>query len=118
MVRLDHLSLPVRDWQASRDWYRDNLGLEPAFDEGRKSATLTDKAGRAVVLKQAAKPDNVMPPKDMGFPIQVDDLDAVHRAMTRAGIVFVHAPAKTLWGYTAEVRDPDGYVLILRDGRS
>jgi len=111
-------TLPVRDLERSCDWYRAHLDLEPAFDAGRNSATLTDKAGRTIVLKQAAKPDNVMPPKDMGFPVQLNDLDATHRRMTGAGIVFVHAPANTLWGYTAEVHDPDGYCLMLRDGRS
>ena len=32
MVRLDHLSLPVGDWQKSRNWYRDHLGFEVEFE--------------------------------------------------------------------------------------
>ena len=28
MSRLDHIELPVRDWQEARNWYRDHLGFE------------------------------------------------------------------------------------------
>ena len=30
MPKLDHIELPVRDWQESRNWYRDHLGFEEA----------------------------------------------------------------------------------------
>jgi catechol 2,3-dioxygenase-like lactoylglutathione lyase family enzyme len=45
MIRLDHLSLPVHDWQKSRDWYKRHLGFEIEFEiADRKTAALRDDA--------------------------------------------------------------------------
>lgn len=38
--------------------------------------------------------------------------------MTAAGVRFEKPPQKLFWGYGAEVRDPDGYLLYLWDERS
>ena len=34
------------------------------------------------------------------------------------GVEFAHAPEKTYWGYGAELKDPDGYLVRLWDERS
>ena len=54
----------------------------------------------------------------ISFTIQVDDVEARHRALVAAGIPFVHPPMKVFWGYGAELRDPDGYILRLWDPKS
>ena len=47
MPRLDHLSLPVRDWPKSRDWYKDHLGFEDEFEiPERKTAAMRNKCSR------------------------------------------------------------------------
>ena len=38
MVRLDHLSLPVCDWQKARDWYKGHLGYRSG--KRRRCATM------------------------------------------------------------------------------
>src|SRR5439155_1499288 len=49
MPRLDHLSLPVRDWRKSRDWYKDHLGFEVEFEiPERKTAAMRDDADLTV----------------------------------------------------------------------
>jgi predicted enzyme related to lactoylglutathione lyase len=48
----------------------------------------------------------------------VDDVEASYRRLTDAGVPFVHPPMKVFWGYGAELRDPDGYVLRLWDPQS
>ncbi len=51
MVRLDHLSLPVGDWQKSRDWYRRHLGFEVEFEiPDRRTAAMRDDADLTVFL--------------------------------------------------------------------
>jgi len=51
MVRLDHLSLPVGDWQKSREWYRRHLGFEVEFEiPDRKTAAMRDDADLTVFL--------------------------------------------------------------------
>jgi len=114
--RLDHLSLPVRDWRASRDWWRDRLGFEVEFEiEGAGVAAMRDAADLTVFLGQA---DEVVIPPGLALTIRVDDVEAAHQALAAAGVPFEHPPAKVFWGYGAELRDPNGYVLRLWDEAS
>jgi catechol 2,3-dioxygenase-like lactoylglutathione lyase family enzyme len=115
MVRLDHLSLPVRDWQASRDWYRRHLGFEVEFEiPDRKTAAMRDDADLTVFLYEKA----VAACPGISFTIQVDDVDAKHAQLRAAGVGFVHPPMKVFWGYGAELQDPDGYRLRLWDAKT
>ncbi len=115
MVRLDHLSFPVRDWQRLRDWYRDNLGFAVEFEiPERKTAAMKDDADLTVFLTEG----DVVPCPGLAFTIQVDDVDAKHRELAARGIAFVHPPMKVFWGYGAELLDPDGYRLQLWDETS
>ena len=115
MVRLDHLSLPVREWQALRDWYRDRLGFEVEFEIlERKTAAMRDNADLTVFLYEA----DVAACQGISFTIQVDDVDAKHAELHGAGIAFVHPPMQVFWGYGAELKDPDGYILRLWDPKS
>lgn len=115
MVRLDHLSLPVIDWQKSRDWYRSCLGFEVEFEiPDRKTAAMRDDADLTIFLYESEV--TVCP--GISFTIQVDDVEAAHQRLTAAGVSFVHPPIKVFWGYGAELRDPDGYSLRLWDQKS
>lgn len=115
MVRLDHLSLPVRDWQKARDWYKGHLGFEVEFEiPERKTAAMRDDADLTVFLYE----DEVVVSPGISFTIQVDDVDARYQQLAGAGIPFVHPPKKVFWGYGAELRDLDGYTLRLWDQKS
>jgi catechol 2,3-dioxygenase-like lactoylglutathione lyase family enzyme len=115
MVRLDHLSLPVRDWQRARDWYRTHLGFEVEFEipEG-KTAAMRDSADLTVFLYEG----EVVNCPGISFTIQVDDVEASYRKLSGAGIPFVHPPKRVFWGYGAELHDADGYTLRLWDPKS
>ncbi len=116
MPRLDHISLPVRDWRVSRDWWRDNLGFEVEFEiDGAGVAAMRDEADLTVFLGQA---DNVTIPAGLALTIQVSDVELRHAALKAAGVVFEHGPQKVFWGYGAELLDPNGYVLRLWDEAS
>jgi predicted enzyme related to lactoylglutathione lyase len=115
MVRLDHLSLPVSDWQKSRDWYKSRLDFEVEFGiPDRKTAAMRDDADLTIFLYESEV--TVCP--GISFTIQVDDVEAAHQRLTAAGVSFVHPPMKVFWGYGAELRDPDGYILRLWDQKS
>jgi len=115
MLRLDHLSLPVRDWQKSRDWYRDHLGFEVEFEiPDRKTAAMRDDADLTVFLYEGEAA--VCP--GISFTIQVDDVETKHAALAAVGVSFVHRPMKVFWSYGAELCDPDGYRLRLWDQKS
>jgi catechol 2,3-dioxygenase-like lactoylglutathione lyase family enzyme len=115
MVRLDHLSLPVADWQRSRDWYRQHLGFEVEFEiPERQTAALRDDSDLTVFVYQG----DVVACPGISFTIQVDDVDRKHAELTTAGVPFVHSPMQVFWGYGAELQDPDGYILRLWDPKS
>jgi catechol 2,3-dioxygenase-like lactoylglutathione lyase family enzyme len=115
MPRLDHLSLPVRDWRKSRDWYKDHLGFEVEFEiPDRETAAMRDDADLTIFLYEG----NVVDWPGISFTIQVDDVEAKHDLLASAGVPFVHPPMKVFWGYGAELCDPDGYRLRLWDQKS
>ena len=115
MPRLDHLSLPVRDWRKSRDWYKDHLGFEVEFEIlERKTAAMRDDADLTVFLYEG----EVVVCPGISFTVQVDDVETKHAALVAAGVPFGHPPMKVFWGYGAELCDPDGYRLRLWDATS
>jgi len=115
MPRLDHLSLPVRDWRKSRDWYKNHLGFEVEFEvPERKTAAMRDDADLTIFLYDG----EVVVCPGISFTVQVDDVEAKHAALVAAGVAFVHRPMKVFWGYGTELCDPDGYRLRLWDQKS
>jgi predicted enzyme related to lactoylglutathione lyase len=115
MPRLDHLSLPVRDWRKSRDWYKSHLGFAVEFEiPERKTAAMHDDADLTIFLYEGEVADC----SGISFTIQVDDVEVTHETMAAAGVPFVHQPMKVFWGYGAELCDPDGYRLRLWDQKS
>ncbi len=113
MSRLDHISLAVKDWRASRDWWRDKLGFEVEFEiEDAGVAAMRDEADLTVFLAQA---NEVVIPPGLALTIQVDDVETRSAALAAAGVAFEHPPARVYWGYGAELLDPDGYRLRLWD---
>lgn len=115
MIRLDHLAIPVTDFIRSRDWYTRHLGLQVEFEiPQRKTVALKDDGDLTLFLQEA--PDKVAPSCTLTF--QVDDVDAKHRELAERGVAFEKAPQKLMWGYGAELRDPDGYMVYLWDEKS
>ncbi len=121
MVKLGHLTIGVRDWRASRDWYVANIGLKLEFEapqggrEGLGVAALQDNSSLTLFLEQSASGGANC---RCVHTFQVTDVEATHRALSAKGIGFLAAPSRRYWGYGAELADPDGRVLYLWDERS
>ena len=113
MTKLDHLTILVSDWQASRDWYVEHLGCKLEFEiQDRGVAALQDDAGLTLLLQQSA--DAARGPSCRLY-FQVDDVAAKFRELSGKGVSFVHPPQELSWGYGAELRDPTGYTIGLWD---
>ena len=116
MVKLDHLALVVRDWRAARDWYVRHLGLRVEFEiPERATAAPQDDGGFTLFVAETGEP---VAARSSTLTFQVDDVEATHDDLARAGVRFESAPAKRFWGYGAELRDLDGYLIYLWDERS
>jgi len=113
MVKFDHMSIPVTDSRASRDWYVANLGFKVEFEvPERKTVAIKDDAGFTIFLYDAEVP---RAGAKCGLTLQVDDVDAKYHDLARRGLSFENSPRKLFWGYGTELRDPNGYLVMLWD---
>jgi predicted enzyme related to lactoylglutathione lyase len=116
MAKLNHISIRVRDWKVSRDWYVAHVGLVVEFEiPERKTAGLQDAAG--ITLFVAETTETPVTPS-CGLFFEVDDVEETYRRLVARGVTFLSAPQKLFWGYGAELNDPDGYHIGLWDERT
>jgi len=116
MLKFDHLTIPVSNWIASRDWYVKSLGLKIEFEvPERRTVAVQDHSDFTIFLVQDSVPSNAT-----GFSLtfQVEDVQKSFEEISRKGLHFTHPPQKVFWGYGAELRDPDGYSVRLWDQKS
>jgi catechol 2,3-dioxygenase-like lactoylglutathione lyase family enzyme len=115
-AHLDHLTILVRDADRSRTWYTTVLGLKVEFElPSPRAVALQDSGGFGLFLDQRAKGD-FQPSCVLTF--RVEDVDALARTLGAAGVSLSAQPQKLFWGYGAELRDPDGYLVRLWDEQS
>jgi catechol 2,3-dioxygenase-like lactoylglutathione lyase family enzyme len=113
MIKFDHMTLPVSNCFASRDWYVSNFGFEVEFeDRARSIVAIRDDADFTIFLYQ---PQGKLADVKCSLTFQVKDVDAKHRELAGRGVPFVNSPQRLFWGYGAELRDPDGYLVMLWD---
>ena len=116
MIRLDHLAISVRDHVRSRDWYTTNFGFRIEFEvPERKTVALQDDGDLTLFLIQSPSADGS---SSCTLTFQVDDVESKYRELCKRGVSFEKAPQKLYWGYGAELRDPDGYLINVWDERS
>jgi catechol 2,3-dioxygenase-like lactoylglutathione lyase family enzyme len=115
-VKLNHLTLTVRDYVRARDWYVGALGLVLEFEHPERGfGALADEADFGLLLQEGDPAGN--PPR-LALYFEVEDVDAFYHYSSARGLAFDHEPRTEVWGYGPQVRDPDGYVLRFWDQRS
>lgn len=120
MIKLDHITLSVKDWRVSRDWYMTKLGLKPEFEvpnggrAGLGVSALQDDSGLTLFLEQVA----TVPACGCVHTFQVSDVDAKYRELSASDVKFLCPPQKRYWGYGAELTDPNGHIIYLWDEKS
>jgi catechol 2,3-dioxygenase-like lactoylglutathione lyase family enzyme len=113
VVKFDHMGMPVTDPKRTRDYYVKNFGFEVEFENPERNIiAIKDDAGFTIFLSPAQEP---LAGARCALTLQVKDVDAKYRELSARGIAFVNLPGKYFWGYGAELRDPDGYLLMLWD---
>lgn len=116
MVRLDHITLPVSDLARSYDWYTVNLGMKLEFEiPERNTVALQDDADLTLFLVEMREQ---MTPPAITLTFQVESVDTKYQVLSARGVLFEKSPRKHFWGYGAELRDPDGYLIYLWDEKS
>jgi uncharacterized glyoxalase superfamily protein PhnB len=109
--------LPVPDVVASGRWYHDVLGFECEYEAGAPAEfAIWKRGGVAVMLRRVSRETRLAPNESQGGSWDlfawVDDADALHDEIVRAGATIVYPPVVQPYGMKEfAVRDPDGYVL-------
>ena len=108
------MALPVTNVAKSRDWYVKNLEFKIEFENAGITA-IQDSTGFTIFLVKTTKS---LAGEKVTLTIQVKSVDRKHKKLASAGIKFVNPPQTLFWGYGAELRDPDGYMINLWDKAS
>ncbi len=113
----DFVALQVRDLEASRRFYTERLGLEPA----------PQSPPGAVVFRTAPIPFAIREPavdlaaaNRLGWGVALwlncDDADALCAALRTTGVAITQEPFDGPFGRTFAFVDPDGYPLTAHSG--
>jgi catechol 2,3-dioxygenase-like lactoylglutathione lyase family enzyme len=106
--RVDYITIPTRDEERSRAWYRDMLGL-PA--DPNNAAELT--AGQVTLAFWNPERENIdFSPSIGGFALRVTDVEAAKAELEAKGVEFV-GEGDTGVCHMAVCLDPDGNAVIL-----
>jgi catechol 2,3-dioxygenase-like lactoylglutathione lyase family enzyme len=106
--RVDYITIPTRDEERSRAWYRDVLGLTV---DPNNDAELT--AGQVTLTFWNPASDNLeFSPSIGGFALRVPDVDAAKAELEAKGVQFV-GQDDTGVCHMAVCLDADGNAVIL-----
>jgi catechol 2,3-dioxygenase-like lactoylglutathione lyase family enzyme len=106
--RVDFITIPTRDAERSRAWYRDVLGL-PADSNNPDELT----AGQVTLAFWNPETDGLeFQPSIGGFALRVPDVEAARRELEEKGVEFVGSDDTGVCRI-AVCLDPDGNALIL-----
>ena len=116
MLKFDHLTIPVADVKRSHGCYVQTLGLTLEFEvPDRHTVALQDSDDFTIFLQQGPAP---VQPNGCALYFQVAEVESTFRELSERGVEFSHPPRAVYWGYGAELKDPDGYLIRLWDKRS
>jgi lactoylglutathione lyase len=119
--RLGYAILFVDDLEASVQFYRDTLGVPFRFSS-ETYAEFATEAAKFALFSRAALPELIgreVPSGPVPWPqgeiaFFVEDPDAEHERLVRAGVTVLAPPTDRPWGErTLHVSDPDGNVVEL-----
>ncbi|HEY3988757.1 MAG TPA: VOC family protein [Acidobacteriaceae bacterium] len=90
MIKLDHFTIFVTDYVASRDWYVDGFGFRVGFDNPEAGVGgLEDDGGVELIL---IRRNLEVRERDCALTLQCDSVHDTYRKLSERGITFVHQP--------------------------
>lgn len=110
------VAVMVSDRERARRWYTEKLGLEVLADrEHWLTVGRPDHGGRIHLCLGAELGDGFpLEPGNTGILLVVPgDLRETYERLKARGLTFSHPPVEHPWGWDAEVKDPDGNLLLL-----
>lgn len=116
--KLSIVTLGVRDFRRSLDFYKNSLGWKPATEDGIAFFPMGGVVLALYPREKLAK-DATVDSAGSGFSgitlshntKSAEQVDAVLQAVEKAGATIVKRPQRASWGgYSGYFADPDGYL--------
>lgn len=108
----------VDDWREGVAFYRDVLGLKPAFiSESPPYAGFL--AGSVTLMIEPGDPDAPeLVGRFTGVSLSTEDIEGTYQALKASGVEFLHSPERQPWGaLLTHVKDPAGNVITIVEYR-
>ena len=124
LKKMVYVALYVTDQEKSLAYYTNVLGFEKRFDnptpEGTRFLTIGVPGQEVELVLWPGTPGNANPAYGRSpatYTIEVEDCRKAFDALKTRGVNFVTEVLEFPWGYVAQLRDPDGNLLALRQAR-
>ena len=108
--KVDAVGIPSRDWERSRRFYVETLGLRP--DENAKAEFWAGDTCFGIWMPEEWGEEFEPQPNAMVL-LHVDDVDAARAELEEKGVEFVGETVETRVCHMATFLDPDGNPLVL-----
>lgn len=110
-------SIPVRNQDASLEFYTNKLGFkvitDSPFDDRQRWIELGLPRAETKLVLFTAQGQESMIGGFMNVTFMADDVEATAREMKARGVEFVQEPQKADWGTAAIFKDRDGNQFVL-----
>jgi catechol 2,3-dioxygenase-like lactoylglutathione lyase family enzyme len=118
---ISHIYLPVRDVNESIDFYTQKLGFKllRQYETNSRPSAYVTLGGILLELTPSTTTPSTDGRSELRIGILVDDMDATLDEVRANGVEVAREPwqAQTFWGRQAQIRDPNGYLISIRQYR-
>ncbi len=114
-MKYDNFFYPAEDFEESKKFYAETLGLSVKFDFSQQGmiAFQVGDEGAAIILKDK----RVFPTIKPTVWLEVDNVREEYEKLLDKGVKFLSVPFKIRTGWAVEFCDPSGNVIGLTDYR-
>jgi lactoylglutathione lyase len=121
VTSFSHIYLPVRDVDESVEFYTQKLGftLLRKYRMNDRPSAYVELGGILLELTLSNSTPSVDGRSELRVGLVVPDMDAAITGLKSKGVEVAREPwaALTFWGRQAQIRDPSGYLISLREWR-
>lgn len=112
---VDFITVPTQDFEASRKFYGEVLGLEQSKQWGDMPAQEFEAGDLTIAIMQSDAFGQTFAPHGHPIAFNVEDVEAAKAELEAQGVEFAGDTMDTGVCHMAHFRDPDGNVLMLHN---
>ena len=110
---VDFVCVPTQNWEQSKEFYGETLGLERSKQWGEMPASEFETGSLTIALMQSDAFGIEFAPHSLPIALHVDDVQKAREDLEAKGVQFGGDTLDSGVCHMAHFRDPDGNVLML-----